>query len=709
MIQKNKDLTLAYELLENTNVHLFLTGKAGTGKTTFLKELRETSSKRMIVAAPTGVAAINAGGVTLHSFFQLPFAPFIPGAENMVNENFFTRRFRKEKVEIIRSLDLLVIDEISMVRADVLDAVSEVLCRYRNSEKPFGGVQLLLIGDMNQLAPVVKEEEWKLLQPHYNSAYFFESKALSQSQYACIELKHVYRQSDSRFVELLNNIRENRFDDETLKALNARYRPGFQPEATEGYIMLTTHNYQAQQINQARLMALPHQMHSFEANIKDDFPDYSFPTDRALELKVGAQVMFVKNDTSGEKKYYNGKIGRVTMLGSKHIIVTDEQGQAIEVERETWENTKYEIDAETKEIKETIAGSFNQFPLKTAWAITVHKSQGLTFERAVINVSEAFQPGQVYVALSRCKTLEGLVLSQPITRNAMIGDPVIQAFNKKMAALYPGEAYLKSAEQQYFTQQICELFNFELLQRRLQYASYIVNGHLYGLFPDMCSRYTMANARIEEHVVEVGNRFALQLRRLIAENPDTYRTDSQIRERVMKGTAYFLQHLHQWCDALSVASDLEIDNKETKKTVKKALEHFHEELHIKCAVLECCTGGFVLSEYLSAKAKASIDAVAEKPKRKRKEKTATPAKVEISSDIQHPELYEKIRRWRYDKATEKGFPAYVVLQQKGLIGIANLCPENEEELLSIPGVGKKFISSYGEEVLELVREYREKP
>lgn len=706
-MQINKDLTLAFDLLENTNIHLFLTGKAGTGKTTFLKELRQKSAKRMIVTAPTGVAAINAGGVTLHSFFQLPFAPFIPGAENLVSDKFFSHRFRKDKIEIIRSLDLLVIDEISMVRADVLDAVSEVLCRYRNSDKPFGGVQLLLIGDMYQLAPVVKEDEWELLKPYYKSAYFFESRALQQSHYACIELTHVYRQSDSSFVELLNNIRENRFDDDTLAQLNEHYRPGFQAEAGDGYIMLTTHNYQAQQINQARLAALPFESHSFEATIKDDFPEYSYPTDRDLALKVGAQVMFVRNDTSGEKRYYNGKIGKIAMLGSKHIIVTDEQGNTIEVERETWENTKYEIDPETKEIKETVAGSFLQFPLKTAWAITVHKSQGLTFERAVIDVSEAFQPGQVYVALSRCKTLDGLVLSRPITRNAMIGDPVIQAFNEKVLSLYPGEIELRNAELQYYMQQICELFNFELLQRRLQYASYIVNGHLVGLYPDLCSRYSMAVVKMEDAVFEVGNRFGTQLRWLVTQHPDTYREDPEIRERVIKGSAYFQGQLHCWCDSLSTADDLEIDNKDIRKKVQTALEHFHEELHIKEAVVESCSNGFVLSEYLSAKAKATVESTTEKPKKKRKDRTSAAPKVEISSDIQHPDLYEKIRQWRYQKAKEKGMPVYVILHQKALIGISNLCPDNKKDLLAIPGIGKKFIESYGEEMLDLISTYLE--
>lgn len=438
-MQTNQDFELALDLLQNTGINLFLTGKAGTGKTTFLKRLKEISPKRMIVVAPTGVAAINAGGVTIHSFFQLSFGPYLSPTlkEEEEKKPDFKHQFRKEKINILRSMDLLVIDEVSMVRADVLDAISDILRRYRDGSKPFGGVQLLLIGDLQQLAPVAKEDEWNVLKDYYPSTFFFESKALAESSYFCIELTHVYRQNDTHFIQLLNNIRENRFDDATLAQLNQRYIPNFRPAHNSDYITLTTHNYQAQQINSRNLAELPDEPYTFTATIENDFPEYSYPTDEQLTLKRGAQVMFVKNDSSSEKRYYNGKIGKIVFINADKITVADETGQEIDVEKETWSNLKYTIDPETQEIVESVSGTFSQYPLKTAWAITIHKSQGLTFDHAIIDVSAAFSHGQAYVALSRCKTLEGVVLNSPITRNAMISDSRINAFISASEKHYP--------------------------------------------------------------------------------------------------------------------------------------------------------------------------------------------------------------------------------------------------------------------------------
>lgn len=312
-------------------------------------------------------------------------------------------------------MDLLVIDEISMVRADLLDAVSDMLRRYRNREKPFGGVQLLMIGDVQQLSPVVKEEEWGLLKTVYESPFFFSSQALQEVEYVSIELTKIYRQSDGTFIRLLNQIRDNKADAVTLQMLNKRYIPGFNPDDTEGYITLTTHNYQAQQINKRKLDQLETRAYTYTAEIKDDFPDYAFPTDQQLVLKKGAQVMFVKNDSSAEKRYYNGKIGHITAISADNIMVRcGDEKEAIAVAREEWTNVKYSLDAETQEISETVAGVFKQYPLKTAWAITIHKSQGLTFEKAIVDAGGAFTHGQVYVALSRCKTLDGLVLGSPL-------------------------------------------------------------------------------------------------------------------------------------------------------------------------------------------------------------------------------------------------------------------------------------------------------
>ena len=417
-IEQNNELRLAWDFVEHTGRSIFLTGKAGTGKTTFLRKVVEKSRKRTIVVAPTGVAAINAGGVTIHSFFQLPFTPFVPGVK-IDNKYDFSRDKRK----IIASIDLLIIDEISMVRADLLDAIDSVLRRYREHHLPFGGVQLLLIGDLAQLTPVVTPEDERLLSPHYNTPYFFGSKALGLINYVTIQLEHVYRQQDMDFIDILNQIRGGRLSEQALALLNRCYRPGFEPNASETFIRLTTHNNQANTYNDNKLNALPDNAFQFQAQIKGTFPDYSYPTSEMLVLKRGAQVMFVKNDPSSEHRYYNGRIGVVDYIDENQIVVScDGDDEPIAVEQLEWENTRYTLNEATREIEAEVLGTFRQYPLRLAWAITIHKSQGLTFEHAIIDANYAFAPGQVYVALSRCRTLQGLVLAAPLDARAIISD-----------------------------------------------------------------------------------------------------------------------------------------------------------------------------------------------------------------------------------------------------------------------------------------------
>ena len=474
----NPELTLAYDFVESTGTNIFLTGKAGTGKTTFLHRLKGKSPKRMIVVAPTGVAAINAGGVTIHSFFQMAFTPHIPtGTAHFVNKSGSSaygeevKRFSRDKMNIMRSLDLLVIDEISMVRADVLDGIDEVLRRFRDRDKPFGGVQLLMIGDLQQLAPVAKEDEWNILKEYYDTVFFFSSHALRKTSFISIELKHIYRQSDKMFIEILNKVRENRVDKETLLELNKRYIPGFNPNDEEGYIILTTHNAQAKTINDKKLGELPGKPLNFKARVDGDFPEYAFPTDPELTLKPGAQVMFVKNDSSGEKLYFNGKIGKIADIDEDTIFVDCPGDESpIEVSPAEWSNIKYSIDEETKEISENVTGTFVQYPLKLAWAITIHKSQGLTFEKAVIDARAAFAHGQVYVALSRCKTLEGLVLSTPISTPGIISSSTITHFVTEIEKDPPGFDLLQKARRNYFQTLLLDLFDFNMIHRRLRYC-----------------------------------------------------------------------------------------------------------------------------------------------------------------------------------------------------------------------------------------------
>ena len=701
----NPQLELAYDFLEYTGVNVFLTGKAGTGKTTFLRRLKERSPKRMIVVAPTGVAAINAGGVTIHSFFQLPLSPYLPGVSlksaSDASGGQSAHRFNSEKINIIRTIDLLVIDEISMVRADLLDAVDEVLRRYRNRDKPFGGVQLLLIGDLQQLAPVVKDDEWELLRKYYPSVYFFDSKALAATTYVSIELKHVYRQEDACFLDLLNRVRENRLDASTLSALNSRYIPGFRPADEEGYITLTTHNRQADQINELKLAQLPSRAYTYKAAIQGDFPSYYYPTGETLILKQGAQVMFVKNDSSPEKRYYNGKIGTVTHLANDYIeVVGKEDNVKIRVGQEEWTNSKYTLDESTGDIQETVEGSFKQYPLKTAWAITIHKSQGLTFERVVVDANSAFARGQVYVALSRCKTFEGLVLSTPLSSKAMVKDASVERFVESIEENEPGQASLQEARQQYFRELLLEQFDYLPLKRRFLYLYRLLSTHLRQLYPDLVERYREAGERMDAELWDVALRFHQQLEKLM-EPAKVWETDAVIAERASKGAAYFRERMRMILQPLVEEGIPEIDNKEVRKQVEQAMERFKEEVKVKQETLQTVGQSFHVPDYLRAKAKAQI----EKPQKSKKQKAAI-QKAAVSSDIRHPKLYARLRAWRNREAERLKLPVYTVLQQKALLGIANTLPSSSRELLAVPGIGKKIVERYGAALLDLVDEYR---
>jgi GTPase SAR1 family protein len=699
-METNPQLKLAHDLLKYTGTHLFLTGKAGTGKTTFLHHLRENSPKRMIVVAPTGVAAINAKGVTIHSFFQLSFAPFVPGTKP-ANEFF---RFSKEKINIMRSLDLLVIDEISMVRADLLDAVDYVLRHFRRNELPFGGVQLLMIGDLEQLTPVVKDDEWSLLCNHYESPFFFDSQSLKKTTYVCVELKTVYRQSDDAFINILNCIREKKIDQALLQELNKRYQPNFNPDNEDGYIILTTHNAQAQRINSEKMMKIKDKSYVFAAKITGNFPEYSFPTDEKLELKKGAQVMFVKNDLSPEKRYYNGKIAIITHINNDRIEAQGKDDTTpIVVEKAVWNNMKYTIDSETKELKEEEEGAFEQYPLKTAWAITVHKSQGLTFDKAIIDVNASFAHGQVYVALSRCRTLEGLVLSSPISERSVIRSGDIDAFVYYAKEKEPDEQQLQTLRKDYFTKTLLEQFSYSEIQTRFNSLRWLLNEYFRNLNPELINQHKQAEERFRNEILTVSEQFHSQLQRLLskAEKPEE---DVFLQERIKKAAGYFTEKTDLIFKELLDKTVIETDNKEIQKRIDNVLDLLQTGIRQKQKTLEACSDGFTVPAYLDAKSKAAIEE--EKQKHKKKEKTSkdSSGKVLTSKDILHPELYEELRSWRFMLAQEQNVPAYVILSQMALIGIVNSLPQTPEQLIRIQGVGKVTLSRYGEDILEIVRD-----
>lgn len=723
-MEQNSELALAWQFIENTGTHLFLTGKAGTGKTTFLRKLKRESPKRMVVIAPTGIAAINAGGVTIHSFFQIPFAPYVPESSFSTNGQATYRfRFGKEKINIIRSMDLLVIDEISMVRADLLDAVDEMLRRYRDRHKPFGGVQLLMIGDLQQLAPVVKDEEWQMLKKYYDTPYFFSSRALKQTEYCTIELKTVYRQSDGAFLDLLNRIRENHCDPQVLEALNRRYLPDFQPRKEEGYIRLVTHNYQAQRINNYELEQLPGRSYAFRATIDGKFPEYSYPTDELLELKKGAQVMFVKNDSSGEHRYYNGMIGEVTDLSADSIEVRAKDSTAtFLLQEEEWANAKYVLDEESKEIVEDIEGTFRQFPLKLAWAITIHKSQGLTFERAIIDASSSFAHGQTYVALSRCKTLEGLVLSAPLSAKAVISDRAVDRFTEEARRNEPDEDRFHSLQRTYFHELLSGLFDFRPLEQSLQRYVRLIDEHLYKLYPKQLAAYKAEAERFHEKVVIVAQKFGMQYNRLI-DAAQNYATDETLQERIAAGAGYFKKEMEPQYLVLIKERVLATDNKELKKQLNTAKEELNTLFLLKDDLLAyVITHGFRTAEYLRQKAILSIgdsalsgkedlkrrgllDAVEKNIRERKKKESATPA-VQVPSDVLHPELYDRLVAWRNSEASRLGLPVYTVIQQKAILGISNLLPADKAMLVRIPYFGKKGVEKYGDIILEMVHGYR---
>lgn len=423
MERGNFELDVARFIVEKTDMSLFLTGKAGTGKTTFLREVVRYTKKKCIVLAPTGIAAVNAGAMTIHSFFQFGLGPFVQG----VIEPKSDFRINKSKLELIRHLQLLIIDEVSMVRADLMDHIDVELRRIRRNSKPFGGVQLLMIGDLQQLPPIAHGGEDELLRQYYKTLYFFSSAALKSMKYSCIELKNVYRQTDRHFIDILNHARNCTLTSQDISDLNARYIPGFSPKPEDGYIRLMTHNRQVDNVNETELEKLDSKPYTFVAAVTGTFPEESYPTADSLTLKKGTQVMFIKNDP--ERRFINGTLGEVKSIDKNSIAVRlTESGTVIDVEPMEWQNIRYQFDEESKEISSKQIGRFKQYPLKAAWAITVHKSQGLTFDKAIIDVHAAFSPGQAYVALSRCRTLDGLVLSSPVSASVFMRDNAVDAY-----------------------------------------------------------------------------------------------------------------------------------------------------------------------------------------------------------------------------------------------------------------------------------------
>lgn len=691
---ENKELDLAYNFVEKTDRNLFLTGKAGTGKTTFLRRLKEESLKRLIVVAPTGVAAINAKGVTIHSFFQLPFGPILPNNQTPYSDR-IQRKFSKTKIDIIKSLDLVIIDEISMVRADVLDGIDKVLRRYKDRTKVFGGAQVLMIGDVQQLSPVIRPDEWSILRNHYQTAYFFSSKAFQEAYVVPVELKHIYRQENEEFITVLNEVRTNTLSETSVNILNKQYQPDFEPQSEEGYITLTTHNRKADAINKKELDKLKTRSQIYTAEVYKNFDERNFPNDENLLLKVGAQVMFIKNDSDVEKRYYNGKIGVVTALEEDSVIVRCADDDVIEVTVETWENIKYSIDKETQEIDEILEGSYTQVPLRLAWAITIHKSQGLTFDKAIIDAESSFAHGQTYVALSRCKTLDGIVLKTPIKESSIVNDITVNNFNKHVEENEPTENDLESSKKQFQLNLIAEVFNYHSFLQPVKRLIDVFYTNRTSLQGNIIEPLEIIKDKAIIPLLKVANSFKIQLQNL-AESIDNPEEEIVIQERFKKAVVYFLQQTKEQIKTPLDSLNYTTDNKQVKKDFKKQLDTLEEKLAEKLYVLKNLQDAFSTEKYLKVRA----EAVLQKPTKAKK-------RTEVTS-TQHEELFENLKMFRTSVSNSENIPPFQIFTQKTLFELCELLPEDKSQLIKVNGMGKTRVNKYGDEILEIINEYARK-
>ena len=706
-METNPQIELARRYVEQTGVSVFLTGKAGTGKTTFLREVADRCPKRHAIVAPTGVAAINAGGVTIHSFFQLPFDPYLPDIKELVTEYQMPEKYKslsKNKLNVIRTLELLIIDEISMVRADLLDAIDMVLRRYRRSSRPFGGVQLLMIGDVHQLSPVVTEAEKTYMERVYPTPYFFASKALQRIPYVTIELTTVYRQQDQAFVDLLNHVRDNNIDTATLQALNARVSHSVTQSPSHSAtppITLTTHNRQADAINRRHMLELKGEQRVFEAILKGNYPEKSLPCDRTLEIKVGERVMFVKNDSSGGHRYYNGMLSTVTGFRyddeekKDYIEVISDDGDVINVSHEQWESLSYKLNSKTNEIEQEVEGTFSQYPLQAAWAVTIHKAQGLTFDRVVIDAADAFAFGQVYVALSRCRTLEGLTLSSPLSAGVAFEDHSVSQFVDSQSSFEQTRNAAADYERQYRLEKLMELFGIDdllhLTERLQEHYSKLKN-----IYPEQLATLNADLSKLLDLQV-VSEKFKTQLMRL---------DEQQQNERARQGAEYYLGQLALFNAHLPALLEVEVDNKATSKSIEETGKELSEAMKVKVATLRTVKErGYSVT----AVQKAKVDAMMGNEKStKKKRATATSRKTKTTTTDLHAQstdLHTLLRQWRAAKAREEGIPAFKILQQKALHSIAANAPRTPEELMDQPGIGPVTLEKYGNEILEVVTDF----
>jgi hypothetical protein len=706
----NTQFQLAANFVQLTNECVFITGKAGTGKTTFLKYIRANTQKNMAVIAPTGVAAINAGGVTMHSFFQLPFTPFIPSAirgefdlrtvhqedKQAVDKHHLLGKIKlnREKRLLIQQLNTLIIDEISMVRCDTLDAIDTILKHIRNNNQPFGGVQMVFIGDMFQLPPVIPNDEWTLLQQFYSTPFFFSSMVLQQQPPVYIELEKIYRQTDTQFIELLNAVRNNKLTQQHHQLLQQLYKPHISNNALQNHIILTTHNFKAQQTNQQQLENLATEMFHFSAIVQGEFGNKSFPADELLQLKVGAKVMFIKNDTERIRKYYNGKLGVVVAIDEQEIEVQcADETDTIKVQKEKWENVKYQLNQRNQQIEEEVVGSFTQFPLRLAWAITIHKSQGLTFDRAIIDAGIAFAPGQVYVALSRCTSLQGIILQSPINNNSLHVDERIIAFSNSKANNATLTKNLEFAQQLYTEQLVYTLFNIKAVVNLVQEANTLFTEEHKKFTPQAAQLFYASIATAINNLVTVQEKFTKEIQQLFHQQ-----NIHQLNQRLQKAAVYFTQHINtilQSIPQLNISTESKLMAQECNGIVTAIFNMLFTQ---KTLLQSIESNGINTTTYHTIKANLQIPPLGF-------DSYAISKKKYTNAAVNNPNLYQQLANYRNEFCKKEDLPLYFVAANAALVEMTNYLPQTQEDLLQITGFGKKKTEMYGNAFLEIIIAY----
>ena len=682
---------LLIECIEKTNKPIFMTGKAGTGKTTFLRYICATTTKSLAVVAPTAVAAINAGGVTIHSFFQVPFGPIPPVPLTDAFTEFSGKSFGTEKAKLIKCLDLLIIDEISMVRADTIDYIDRVLRFIKGNSRPFGGVQLLLIGDLYQLPPVF-QNDWHLLGKFYKGPYFFDSLIFSTHPLLTFELTTVHRQSDPTFIEILNEIRNGTISSALLQKLNENYIEKPDHQELANHVTLTTHNPLVKEINEERLAQLAGESHRFIAKVTGDFPKEAYPTEGELVLKEGAMVMFIKNDSSGKKQFYNGRTAKIDHINGEVIQLTFiDDGTSFEASQETWENTKYSLSETDQKVTQTSAGSFTQFPLRLAWAITIHKSQGLTFDKAVIDVGAAFAHGQTYVALSRCRSLEGLILKAKVEAKNIITDPSVSNFMKNAQAHIPQPQLVLDWTASLEKESLMDCFDFATI--------FLTWSHLKLVMLELLPQEMLLIQKLkttQELMVKKISTIAVQFTRQELQPITDRSIFLSLTNRLTKASAYFLSQvtsfhqnvleLHVLCAGTPFHSDY-----------FPTLNLLLEQLNAKISIFELLP---------AAKSTAQIQVVLKKTATTYQQLDSWKTKsVREEIPIENPILYSSLLAWRKRIAESNNLLSYHILSDLALADIATKLPRSLIQLSKIKNVGEGKTMQYGEQILKLIREY----